>query len=191
MSRLLRSAVLSLTPVSLGDRDDPLAGFGGDLDACLAAVEAGAYERGRQDGMRVGYELSMADQSTMTGAVQRAFDAALVEMRSCRAAEAAGIAALAMEIARAVVGSEPHDGGVALGARLREVLASVDDRPVHIAVHPGDTAILSGALADVDGLTLVADATLSPGEARVHGRWAEADVTRSAAWLAIQRALAG
>jgi flagellar biosynthesis/type III secretory pathway protein FliH len=110
-------------------------------------------------------------------------------MRAVRTADADGIAALALEMARAVVGREPHDDGVALAVRLRDVLASVDDRPLHVAVQPGDAEMVRQALADVDGLVVVPDGSMGPGEARVHGRWAEADVTRSAAWTALQRAL--
>jgi flagellar assembly protein FliH len=190
MSRLVRDAVLSHASIDVRGREDPLAAYGGDLDACLAGVEAGAYERGRQDGMRVGYELALADQSQITSLVEGALGIAIARLQSVCEQDAARISALALEIAKAVVGREPHDDGVALAARVRDALATVDDRPLHLGVHPDDVAGLDRALADVDGLTVVADPTVAPGEGRLHGRWAEADLTRGAAWLAIQRALA-
>jgi flagellar assembly protein FliH len=191
VSRLVRSPVVVGAPVDLrGLREDPLAAYDGDLDACLAAVEAGAYERGRQDGMRVGYDLALADQSQLTALVERSLDAAIAHLRTVCEQDAARVTALAMEIARAVVGREPHDEGVTLAARVRQALETVDDRPLVLAVHPDDVAALGSALSDVGGLEVVADASLAPGEGRLHGRWAEADLTRSAAWLAIQRALA-
>ncbi len=190
MSRLVRDAVLTSLPIDVRGREDPLATYGGDLDACLAGVEAGAYERGRQDGMRVGYELALADQSQLTSLVEAALGSAVARLQAVCEQDAQRITALALEIARAVVGREPHDDGLALAGRVREALATVDDRPLQLGVHPDDVAGLSRALADVAGLTVAPDPTLTPGEGRLHGRWAEADLTRGAAWLAIQRALA-
>jgi len=190
VSRLVRDAVVSLSPIDVRGREDPLAAYGGDLDACLAGVEAGAYERGRQDGMRVGYDLALADQSQLTALVESTLATAIAHLQAVCEQDAQRITALALEIARAVVGREPHDEGVALAARVREALTTVDDRPLHLGVHPDDVAGLTRALADVDGLTVAPDPTLTPGEGRLHGRWAEADLTRGAAWLAIQRALA-
>jgi flagellar biosynthesis/type III secretory pathway protein FliH len=190
MSRLVRDAVVTSLPIDVRGREDPLATYGGDLDACLAGVEADAYERGRQDGMRIGYELALADQSQLTALVEGALGSAIARLQSVCEHDAHRLTALALEIARAVVGREPHDDGLALVGRVREALATVDDRPLQLGVHPDDVAGLSHALADVDGLTVAPDPTLTPGEGRLHGRWAEADLTRGAAWLAIQRALA-
>ena len=190
MSRLVRDAVLAPQAIDVRGREDPFAAYGGDVDACLAGVEAAAYERGRQDGMRVGYELAMADQSQLTALVERSLAVAVAHLQAVCEQDAHRITALALEIARAVVGREPHDGGIALVARVREALATVDDRPLHLGVAPEDVPALTQALADVDGLTVAPDPTLTPGEGRLHGRWAEADLTRGAAWLAIQRALA-
>jgi flagellar assembly protein FliH len=187
---LLRDAVFAPTAVDVRGREDPLARFDGDLDACLAGIEADAYERGRQEGMRVGYDLALADQSQLTALVEHALGAAVARLQQVCEQDAQRLTTLALEIARAVVGREPHDDGVALAARVREALATVDDRPLQLGVHPGDVANLSQALVDVAGLTVTADPSLAPGEGRLHGRWAEADLTRGAAWLAIQRALA-
>ncbi len=186
MSRLVRYASIGDAPVELCEaQQDPLAAYGWDL----GAYTADRVEQGRQDGMRIGYDLAMADHQHLATLVQGALVGAVAEMGRVRSIDADAVARLAMEIARAVLGHEPHDGAVSLLAKVRDALANVDDRPLTLYVHPSDAELLGEALSDVDGLGLVADPTLAPGDARVQGRWSDADLTRSAAMLAVQRAL--
>ncbi len=186
MSRLVRYASIGDAPVDMCEApSDPLAAFGWDLEAYTAE----RVEQGRQDGMRIGYDLAMADHQHLTTLVQGALLAAVAEMAQVRSIDADAVARLAMDIARTVLGHEPYDGGAALIAKVRDALGSIDDRPLRLYVHPSDAELLGEALSDVDGLGLVADPMLAPGDARVQGRWSDADLTRSAAMLAVQRAL--
>ena len=58
MSRLVRYASIGDAPVELCEApQDPLAAYGWDL----GVYTADRVEQGRQDGMRIGYDLAMAD----------------------------------------------------------------------------------------------------------------------------------
>ena len=186
MSRLVRYATMGDSPVELTASNlDPLAAYGWDVQAFANAQ----HEAGRQDGMRIGYELAMADQHQLATIVQQAVAAAVVEMQRVRSVDAQAVVVLALEIARTVLGHEPSDGGVAIARRVRDAMAVVDDRPLVLSAHPDDAQRLRDALSDVDGLDLVADASITPGDARLQGRWSSAEINRSAAWKAVERTL--
>jgi flagellar biosynthesis/type III secretory pathway protein FliH len=59
-----------------------------------------------------------------------------------------------------------------------------------VHANPADLELLTAGLASVD-ITVVPDPALQPGEARVVGPWAHADLTREAAWAAVREVLDG
>ncbi len=96
---------------------------------------------------------------------------------------------LACAIAASVLGREPSDGGAALAARLLDVLDAVDDEALTVTVAPAEAEIVATALAGTAGVEVRTDPRLAPGEARVAGRWASADLTRTALLAAVRDAL--
>lgn len=74
---------------------------------------------------------------------------------------------LAFDLARAVVGQELTDSETSARAALRRALAAPHDVRVQtVRLHPSDIDALRGSGADeVDGIELVADPSLSPGDA--------------------------
>src|SRR5439155_1128792 len=61
--------------------------------------------------------------------------------------------------------------------------------PLVVAVNSRDLQLLMGGLAGRPGVSVIEDATLEPGEARVRGPWALAELTRDALWSSVGEAL--
>lgn len=150
-----------------------------------AQEAAAAYERGVADGV--------AQERSEGLALAAAFRQALGDAAATRRAEAqeqaAALLRTALELAERIVGHAPHDDGAALETRVRAALAEVDDEPLELAVHPVDAARLGAVTATDPRLELTTDPSLRPGEAKLRGRWAEADLTRAAAVAAATSAL--
>lgn len=190
MSRLLSGAEVGVEPRPLrvpDPADDPFTRRRVD------EASAAAYERGVAEGRRQAVEQARAAAEEATtravAAVRASAREVLDEMAALRAEEAAADAALACRIAEVVLGREPHDGGRALLERCRAALAALDDAPLTVRVSPADAAVLRDGL-DADGqVEVVEDPRLGPGEASVRGPWAQADLTREAAWQLVREAL--
>jgi flagellar biosynthesis/type III secretory pathway protein FliH len=58
-----------------------------------------------------------------------------------------------------------------------------------VRVNPADVAVLERAVAGPRSVVVEADPALAPGEARIVGAWAEADLTHAAAFATIRREL--
>lgn len=143
----------------------------------LEAVRAEAFEAGRREGFAAG-------RSDMEGAVARVTTAvreAVAGLGELRARDIDQTIAVAFEIAEFVAGQLPPDEGGALVGRIREAIANLDDEDIVVAVHPQDWDAVSGAVVLPAGVTMQRDPSLRPGEARIGGRWASADLTREAA----------
>ena len=141
-----------------------------------------AYARGLADGRTEGRAEALTARDAAVSALAGACAQTLAEARQLRVAHAGDVTSLAAEIARFVLGREPHDGGQALLARIREALADIDDAPITVQASTTDVALLTTALADVHDLSVVAAADLAPGEARLVGRWASAQITHASCW---------
>jgi flagellar biosynthesis/type III secretory pathway protein FliH len=161
------------------------------LDPATAAiVEATATEaeaRGFREGERAGRAAAEAAAQRGAGAISGAVQALHDEIRGQRAAACEATLEVAEHLARAVVGRTPPDEALDVLARVREAIAALDDERFEVRVHPEDEAALAGHLDDAR-LRLVADPSMSPGDARVAGEWGGAELTREALLAA---ALAG
>jgi flagellar biosynthesis/type III secretory pathway protein FliH len=186
LSRLLAAPAVAVAPRALSRPDPANDPF---LAALLARTEAEAFARGKAAGAAEAHAAAAA-------AVGRAADglrAAVAE--GAAALRAAGVETcretrdLALAIAGAVLGREPGDGGAALAARLRATLAELDDAPLVVTVPAPEAEVVAAALADEPGVEVRAGAALAPGEARVAGRWASADLTRRALLGALEELL--
>ncbi|MFC0713849.1 FliH/SctL family protein [Cellulomonas biazotea] len=161
----------------------------GASDAARAEGFATGYAAGAREAARVAQEeatrVRLAQEERRVAA-QVALDRALDVLRAAGAAAAARtvpvatevehrLHAAALDLATAVLGVELSDHERGARAALARVLAHVDGtEPVTVRLHPADLAALTAAadatgatLPDVpEGVTLVADATLAPGDAR-------------------------
>lgn len=168
-----------------------LAAIEADHQLQLAAAHDAGYAAGYSDGDHDGYtrgrgELDAAVDSTITG-VQAAADTYLAAARQTRQRLGDRTMVLAVDLFRTILGHDPDLATVGLIGRLRAALELVDDGDLVVDVHPDDVATVVAA-AERDrtwaAFTVYGDPGLGRGEARIHGRWADADLT----WTALELA---
>lgn len=186
MSELLARPALGECARPLGD---PPVAVDAYTRVRIEEASARAYDRGRRDGAEAVRAEAAATAERVAGALEQARAQVVAEMAALRQREAAADVELAVAIAEAVIGHEPHDGGVALLERVRSVLARLDDQELTIHAHPGDVAALTEGLRAGTAVTVAADPGLQAGEARISGPWARADLTRASALALVRAAL--
>jgi flagellar assembly protein FliH len=148
----------------------------------LEEARAEGFAAGRREGFAAGRE----DMAGAADRIESAIGRAVTDLKRHREEAAAELVEAALAVAEFVLGHAPHDGGEAIAARIPQALADLDDEGLVIAVHPGDWDAVSAAVQLPAAATLTRDPSLRPGEARIAGRWATAELTRNAA-LAIAR----
>lgn len=191
MSRVLTGTVVGPAHHRLGatprDQLDPV------VRELLAQATAKAYERGLREGRAQGAVEAEADIVDRLDRFGSGITAAVDDVaRTARAACDDTVEAafeLATTMAGAILDHEPHDGGAVVADRIREALALLDDDAPVVHVSAADGQLVMSALAGARGVTVEVDADLAPGEARIRGGWADADLTRTAAFDAIRRSL--
>lgn len=191
MSRVLTGSVLGTGSHRLAaaprDQLDPVVR---DL---LDKATAEGYERGLRDGHAQGVAAaearSVAQLDQLTASVTGAVEQAARMAKDACDQDIESAFELAMAIAEAVIGHQPHDGGEVVAERVRETLGLLADPTAVVRVNPDEQELVATALGDLSGVIVEADPMLGPGEARVRGGWAEADLTRATAFAAIRRDL--
>ncbi len=143
-----------------------------------------AYARGVDDGR----EAARQQLVSAASALQAALEQGRAQLRQEFDRQRDELVRLAVEMATLVLGHDQHDGGAALLTRLQEALSILDDSDLVISMNEVDLPL--AAQIDAAGVTVIADATLQPGEARITGQWAQADLTHAMA-LQILREQAG
>ncbi len=194
MSRRLVGAVVGGDARALAPPDPATDAFTAQR---VAEASEAAYAQGLADGRRAAVgeasEAARLVAERITAGLGEAVGEVLGELRRLRAGEALADVELARDLAEIILGREPHDDGRALLARCQEALSRLDDRPLEVRCHPEDAAVLTPALTagpTVEGeVTVVEDAALAPGEARIAGRWAHVELTHAAAWRLIDEVL--
>lgn len=188
MSRVVTTSTLDARPHRLvaapADQHDPVVR---DL---VERAAARAHERGREEGHREGVAAAADHARELAAALAEALERATTAAATARTEQVEALFEMGVAIAEAVLGHEPHDGGQAVAARVREALDQVVEPAATVHVHPGDHDLVARALAD-RGVEVVEDPTLVPGDARVRGGWAEVDLTRATALQAIRGVLDG
>jgi flagellar biosynthesis/type III secretory pathway protein FliH len=154
------------------------------------AAVSDAYARGVAEGRSEGRAEAARDHERAVEAITAAAREAAAALQAVRGEQAETLVDLAAAIAEAVIGREPHDGGRALLARVRGALAATDDGPLTVHASPQDIEVIAAGLAAVE-VQVLPDPALQPGEARVAGPWAHAELTHAAAWAAIREVLDG
>lgn len=191
MSRVVPATVVGAGPHRLAaarpDELDPV------VRSLIDEARAAAYERGLREGHERGRaERARADDERIERLAAAVGAAVEQGVRAVRAAcdEAVGAAfTLAVAMAGAILDHEPHDGGAAVAHRVRATLGQLDEPAPVVRVAPADVDALRAATADLSAVVVEPDPALAPGEARIHGTWAEADLTRAAAFDALRREL--
>jgi flagellar biosynthesis/type III secretory pathway protein FliH len=157
-----------------------------------AAIEA-AYARGRMEGEAAGRAAGAAeaveDARRAVAALQAALTQAVAACREARQLQSRDVVELAAAIAAVVIGREPSADTAALLDRVTTALDMLDDPSIVVAANPADVAALEAGLTGID-LRVTPDPSLLPGEARLVGRWATAELTREAGWAAVSEVLA-
>lgn len=186
MSHVIAAPTMEARPHRLAsaspDRHDPVVR---DL---VERATADAYRRGHADGHREGMSAAADHADQLARSVSAALDAASQTVTVDRAACASEAVELALAIAETVLRREPHDGGAAVAATVRDVLAQLVDPAPTVLVHADDQDLVAAALADLP-VVVQGDPSLQPGDARVRGGWADVDLSRTAAWSAVREAL--
>ncbi len=171
-------------------------------------------EEGRAQGRSEGYEAGRRAAETEAAAIAarfaKTFDALGGEIKALDDAVEDAIVALAIELARRVIGAEVARSREALAGLIRQVLVEIpiDTGTPRVLLHPDDLAALRAHLPDIGGskVELVADETIEAGgcrvladgidnEARPDRRWVErsnlfeGDLTLASRWRAAMLAL--
>ena len=187
LSRVMREPAFGASPrlVAFGaERGLPAA-----VQALVAAAAAEGHDRGRREGVEEGAAAAARQAAALAGLVAEAIDGGIEQLRRLRVDERAELLELAAAIARAVTGGERSAGGNRLLADVAAALEALDDAQLVVAVNSRDLQLLMGGLAGRPGVSVIEDATLEPGEARVRGPWALAELTRDALWSSVGEAL--
>lgn len=186
MSHVITTPVMGTAPRRLAaapaDRHDPVV-----RDLVVRAAEE-AHARGRQEGVREGMAMAAEHAEHLAATVADAIPRAVASAEAARVEQVEAMLDLAVGVAEAVLGREPHDGGEAIAAQVRAALDQVVEPHATVHVHPDDVDLVARALADRP-VEVTGDHTLAPGDARVRGGWAEVDLTRTAVWRAIREVL--
>lgn len=182
LNRVLRNAPVAEPAFGNGGRafvDDWMAEL-------LDQARAEAFEAGRREGFAAG-------RTDVEGAIARIDEAvrnAIRDLARIRAEAVAETVDAALQVATFVVGELPFDDGAALSARIRAAIDSLDDEDLEVAVHPNDWDSVAAMVRLPNGVSMERDPSLRPGEARIMGRWASAELTRDAALSVAREVLA-
>ncbi len=165
MSRVIHRAELHHAPV---DVPAPPA-----WDAiALSAYEAG-YARGSSEGRT---DVS-AMEVQLLGAIERCVD----EVHHASERMAARVLEISELFVTTVLRHVPEARTHGLLVRLGEVLRTFELEPLEVSVVPESVADVVEVLGQqprlANGVTVVGDPTLHPGEFRIHSEWADADGT--------------
>lgn len=143
-------------------------------------ILAEAYQRGHEDGRTAG---EIAEGARLRHAVQAA-DQAVEEIRENEARWAGtieeNICAVAVAVARQIIGRELETDGRVVADLVRRALAECPiDQPVQIRVHPNDLTVIS-SMTNADGTPVTvtgsrearwaADTRIQPGGCVIEGR---------------------
>ena len=177
MNRVIRNASVAATPPAFGNGNGGLRFVDDATAELIEEARAEAFAAGRREGVAAG-------RAEMEGAIARvdaALRKAVQDLYEYRQHAVSETLDAALEIAAFVVGQLPPDEGAAIARRIQDALVGLDDEDMAVAVHPQDWDAVSEMVRLPNGVTIERDPSLRPGEARVSGRWATAELTREAA----------
>ncbi len=139
------------------------------------ARHTGAYD----EGFEAGRESARQQLLSASNALQAALEKCRQDLRDEFERQQAEMVQITIGLTEFVLGHAGHDGGAALMSRLEETLALLDEQDLVIAMCESDLPLAEQI--EAPGIAVVADPDLKPGEAKVIGEWARADLTRKTA----------
>lgn len=187
-NNVLRAAVV-------GDHAFHLDGVNSPPDPVIMAALEDARREGHHQGYREGHAAGVAEsldavrarEDRATSAIATAVTHAEHAIGEAIRGSAGDVLDLGLQIARVIVGAAADEWARSLGMRLLSVLSSLDDDDLVVRVHPDDLEEVRDLLPSSVGFT--ADEALRPGDARIAGRWSQADLTLEQAWRAVEAEL--
>ena len=177
MNRVIRNAAVAAAPPAFGNGNGGLRFVDDATAQLIEEARAEAFAAGRREGVAAG-------RAEMEGAVARvdaALNKAVRDLNEYRQRAVTETLDAALEVAAFVIGRLPADEGAAIAGRIQDALVALDDEDMVVAVHPQDWGAVGEMVRLPNGVTIERDPSLRPGEARVSGRWATAELTREAA----------
>lgn len=184
MNRVIRNATVATAPRAYGQGAPVL------VDDYMAELIEQARTEAFAAGRREGFAAGQADMAGTAERVQNALAGAASDLVRMRTECVKDAIDAAFEVAEFVLGRTPHDDGESLIPRIEGALRNIDEEELVVVIHPQDWDAVSSAVRLPNGVTIERDPALRPGEARINGRWASAELTREAA-LSIAREVLG
>lgn len=159
------------------------------------AGEAAGHEEGYASGLAQGHAAGLAEMQAQAGQLQALTMAWPAALRLAESRIADDLLALALDIARQVLGQALAAEPQAILAVVRELLQAepaLSGAP-QLLLHPDDAALVKGHLADdlqAAGWRLRTDAQITRGGCRVTASSGERDATVQGRWERVTAALA-
>lgn len=148
------------------------------LDPATAAVVEAAVARAQAAARREGEQAGRAAVDQAVAGVLAAVEGVRAEVAAQRADALRASLELAERLATAVLDATPPPDALAVLDRVREAAAGLDEDHLEVRLHPDDHAMLADAGVADARLTLTADRSLQPGDARLVGAYGGAELTR-------------
>ncbi|MEY2552469.1 MAG: hypothetical protein QOC57_329 [Ilumatobacteraceae bacterium] len=141
------------------------------------SVALAAYEHGYEEGARHGRR----DQSVMQAELEAAVDRCLASVAAASKAMTARVLEVSELYVTTALRHLPESRTAGMLVRLGEVLQVFEPGALEVSVASDLVSELAGIMANRNAhgarVKVVGDATLLPGEFRVHSEWADADGT--------------
>ena len=180
MNRVIRRPTVTPDARAIG------GGHPGALEATsVETATSFAFEEGRVAGRAEAAE----SVRELALAVNDAVDRAVSDLQQIRSDAVSQWVEAAIEIAEFLIDSVPEQAARSLLARMDEALAQITDSPLEIHIGATDLELVDQIFGSRSDISVIVDAGLRPGEARITGSAASADMTRSTALAAVRRAL--
>lgn len=165
------------------------------LDSLTRSAIAEARKAGYAEGHAAGKREAVLEARSALERATQLLDAAVAsanrQISESVSNHSPAVVALAIDIAKRVVGDLPDDAGVRLHERIALALEQIDDEQLVIRVSPTDAARVDELLANRNDISVVRDTTIDDGDALISGRWAQADLRLATAWDLVKEQLDG
>ena len=180
MNRVIRRPTVTPDARAIG------GGHPGAFDApSVETATSVAFEEGRLAGRAEAAE----SVRELALAVNDAVDRAVSDLQQVRADAVSRWVEAAIEIAEFLIDSVPEQAAQSLLSRLEDALDQITDSPLEIHICATDLELVDQIFGSRSDISVIVEAGLRPGEARITGSAASADMTRATALAAVRRAL--
>jgi flagellar biosynthesis/type III secretory pathway protein FliH len=165
------------------------------LDSLTRSAISEARKSGFAEGHAAGKREAVLEARSALERATQLLDAAVAsanrQIREAVNAQSPAVVALAIDIAKRIVGDLPDDAGLHLHERIAIALEEIDDEQLVIRVNPTDAARVEELFATRPDVSVVRDTTIDDGDALISGRWAQADLRLATAWDLVKEQIDG